>query len=139
MMELYGFVFSGHVLDHCDAKFIPKNAVNDMHSILCYDYEGGKPWHDNSVVMEIHFWNYQPEIEDNKIRILYDTASTLMSDFYNLTKDCLWNIVSVRMDLSCNICCQDRKDEKIDMTDFEYYDCRIRHKIVAGNPELPDD
>lgn len=42
----YGAEMRGQPLDGESLKVIPFDMLRDLQSILCYDYEDGKPWHD---------------------------------------------------------------------------------------------
>ena len=43
----------GQALDGCDATFLTEDELRDIDTILAYDYEDGKPWHDCTCVLEL--------------------------------------------------------------------------------------
>ena len=64
-------LIQGHPLDGYDATFLTEDELRDISTILAYNYEDGKPWHDCTCVMEIIFYDYHENIGGKKIRILY--------------------------------------------------------------------
>lgn len=138
----YGIELKGIPLDGESLKILTTNMLNDIRSILCYDYEDGKPWHDVTCVMELIFNNPHEELngESQKIRFLYDHPVTLLSDFAILTADVV-SMTSIRMDLTAGYFQHDYKDNGIPFNDFEKFDCKIVHKkhFHPSNPEMPDD
>ena len=57
----YGIEMTGSPLDGEVLTVIPYNMTSDIKTILCYDYEDGKYWHDVTCVMEIIFHNKHHE------------------------------------------------------------------------------
>lgn len=49
----YWLELEGAPLDGESLKILSTNMLNDIRSILCYDYEDGKPWHDVTCVMAL--------------------------------------------------------------------------------------
>ena len=119
----YGIELKGTPLDGGSLKILTTNMLNDIRSILCYDYEDGKPWHDVTCVMELIFNNTHEELngDSQKIRFLYDHPATLLSDFAVLTSDVV-SMTSIRMDLTAGYFQHDYKDDGIPFNDF----CRCR-------------
>ena len=59
---------TGFPLDNCEARTLTLDNICDIQTILVYDYEDGKPWHDYTCVMEIIFFGYHDNIgNDRKI------------------------------------------------------------------------
>lgn len=143
----------GQALDGCDATFLTEDELRDIDTILAYDYEDGKPWHDCTCVLEIIFYNYHDNIENNKIRILYDhkaslllqlaqflfdssiTANTTFGDFRAS------GFIKVKIDLETYSFDDSDENSVINMEDFDVFNCRIKHKkhFHILNPEMPDD
>ena len=72
MSKKYNFSFEdivlkGFVLDNCESQVLTFDNINDIKTILAYDYEDGKYWHDQTCVMEIIFHNYQENIENDRM------------------------------------------------------------------------
>ena len=70
----YGIKMSGSPLDGEELEVLPYKMTREIKTIICYDYEDGKPWHDVSCVMEIIFHNKHHEIkrqDEQRIRFLY--------------------------------------------------------------------
>lgn len=89
----YGAEMCGRPLDGEKLKVIPFNMLDDLQTILCYDYEDGKPWHDMTCVMELIFNNFHDEINNSKvkkIRYLYDHPhSPFLVIFLRLCSMCM--------------------------------------------------
>ena len=51
----YGVKISGIPLDGENQDTITYSMLENLQSIICYDYEDGKPWHDLTCVMELIF------------------------------------------------------------------------------------
>ena len=51
----YGIKMTGIPLDDDTQDIITFNMQESLQSIICYDYEDGKPWHDLTCVMELIF------------------------------------------------------------------------------------
>lgn len=147
-------LIQGQSLDGCNATFLTEDEMRDINTILAYDYEDGKPWHDNTCVLEIIFYNYHDNIEDNKIRILYEHKSSLllqMAQFLfdsTISSDTAFgdfrasSFIKIKMDLgSYDFGEPDEMDTVINMEDFEVLNCSIKHKkhFHKLNPDMPDD
>lgn len=144
----------GFPLDGCEAKFLSFDNINDIKTVLAYDYEDGKPWHDKTCVLEIIFHNFQENLCDDRIRILFDDPSTLLLQLSQIMLslpiaetdriNCLSPSypISIKMDLSCNYCLDPANAETgIKTEDFDEFSCSIKHKkhFYKTNPEMPDD
>ena len=145
----YGIKMQGTPLDDETQDVITINMLNNLQTILCYDYEGGKPWHDLTCVMELifceahinsnHFQDYE---QITKIRFLYDHPQNLFKDFAALTVENYSDqMVTIRMDITAGWYQHDNKDKNICFGDFETFNCMIKHKkhFHPKNPEMPDD
>ena len=147
-------LIQGQSLDGCNATFLTEDEMRDINTILAYDYEDGKPWHDNTCVLEIIFYNYHDNIEGNKIRILYDHKSSLLLQLAQFLFDSTISsdtafgdfrassFIKVKMDLgSYDFGEPDEMDTAINIEDFEVMNCSIKHKkhFHKLNPEMPDD
>ena len=141
---------TGFPLDNCEARTLTLDNICDIQTILVYDYEDGKPWHDYTCVMEIIFFGYHDNIENDRIRICYDHPATLLAQFSEIMLGndlsrfaCLQPSCSatVKMDLKCNLGHLDYEKVGIKTEDFDEFNCKIRHKkrFYPTNPEMPDD
>ena len=150
MSKKYNFSFEdivlkGFVLDNCEAQVLTFDNINDIKTILAYDYEDGKYWHDQTCVMEIIFHNYQENIENDRIRICYSYPSDLLAQFSEIMLDSDFFLpscpVSIKMDLRCGLGQYNYDDAGIKTEDFEDFNCKIKHKkrFYQTNPEMPDD
>lgn len=146
----YGVKMSGILLDDETQDIITFDMLENLHTILCYDYEDGKPWHDLTCVMELIFREVyygaenQPDEEYiSKIRYLYDHPWNLFSDFSNLAEsfDKCYSLAVVRMDVTAGWYQHAHKDRGINFDDFETFNCTIQHKkrFSPKNPEMPND
>ena len=142
----YGIEMCGRPLDGETLKVIPFNMLDDLQTILCYDYEDGKPWHDVTCVMEIIFHNKHHEImrqDEQRIRFLYFHPTDLLEDIgkLNTFEANISSLTAIRMDLTGSYCQHDYKDDDIAFDDFETFNCNIQHKkhFHPENPEMPDD
>ena len=145
----------GQALDGCSATFLTEDEMRDINTILAYDYEDGKPWHDNTCVLELIFYNYHDNIEGNKIRILYKYKSLLLLQLTQflfdstITSDTDFGdfrasgFIKIKMDLGSYDYGEhdDEADSSINLEDFEVMNCCIKHKkhFHKLNPEMPDD
>ena len=143
---VYGIKMSGAPLDGENLEVLPYDMTRDIKTILCYDYEDGKPWHDVTCVMEIIFHNKHHEIkrqDEQRIRFLYFHPKELLEDIANLNsfEADTSTLTAIRMDLTGGYCQNDYKDDDIDFNDFEIFNCNIQHKkhFHLKNPEMPDD
>ena len=90
----YGIKMSGIPLDGETLQIIPFSMIKELQTIICYDYEDGKPWHDLTCVMELVFNNDDfddvtgKDIENNgqSIRYLYTHPWDLLRDFSKLNE-----------------------------------------------------
>ena len=142
----YGIEMCGRPLDGETLKVIPFNMLDDLQTILCYDYEDGKPRHDVTCVMEIIFHNKHHEIkrqDEQRIRFLYFHPTDLLEDVgkLNTFEANISSLTAIRMDLTGSYCQHDYKDDDIAFDDFETFNCNIQHKkhFHPENPEMPDD
>lgn len=141
----YGLEMCGTPLDGENLEIIPFNMIEDLQTILCYDYEDGKPWHDLTCVMELIFHNYHDELvnDTKRIRYLYDGPFYLFMDFSEITKepDNCNHMVAIRIDLTAGWFQHENKDKGMHFDDFEVFHCDIKHKphFHPKNPEMPDD
>ena len=142
----YGIKMSGLPLDGENLEVLPYDMSRDIKTILCYDYEDGKPWHDVTCVMEIIFHNKHHEImrqDEQRIRFLYFHPKDLLEDIAKLNsfKSDTSSLTAIRMDLTGGYCQHDYKDDAINFGDFEIFNCMIKHKrhFNPNNPEMPDD
>lgn len=142
----YGLEMFASPLDGEKLEIIPFNMIEDLQTILCYDYEDGKPWHDLTCVMELIFNNPHDELENRdsrRIRFLYEHPYSLLRDFSELTDRSGFssNMISIRMDLTAGWFQHDNKDRDIIFDDYETFNCSIKHKqhFYPKNPEMPDD
>jgi hypothetical protein len=133
----------GMPLDGESLETIPFNMVEDLETILCYDYEDGKPWHDLTCVMELIFNNLHYELvgDSRRIRYVYDHPFYLIRDFSELTKNGNCGMVAIRMDLTAGWYQHENKDRDIRFEDFEVFNCTIKHKqrFHPKNPDMPYD
>jgi len=146
-------LITGVPLDGCEAKFLSFDNINDIKTVLAYDYEDGKPWHDDTCVLEIIFHNYQENLCDDRIRILFEFPSNLLTQFSQImlakpitedSKDNIFNSypISIKMDLSCSLSWnRTNEDLGIKDEDFDEPPRPIKHKkhFYKTNPEFPDD
>ncbi len=147
-----GVKISGIPLDDESQDVITYSMLEKLQTILCYDYEDGKPWHDLTCVMELIF--NEPFYDDekpfehpldnfSKIRFLYMHPWNLFNDFSKLVAE--FNkcdrLITVKMDLAIGWYQHDNKDKGICFDDFEAFNCTIKHKkhFHPKNPEMPDD
>lgn len=142
----------GFALDNCDINALTLENVYDIKTILVYEYEDSKHWHDASCAMEIIFHNFQENIQDNRIRICYDYPSDLLAQFTEImigdVSDSNYfstyfqpsNPISVKMDLPCTFWSSD-DEYGIKTEDFDEFNCKIKHKkrFYETNPIMPDD
>ena len=142
----YGVKISGIPLDGENQDTITYSMLENLQSIICYDYEDGKPWHDVACVMEIIFHNKHHEImrqDEQRIRFLYFHPKDLLEDIAKLNsfKSDTSSLTAIRMDLTGGYCQHDYKDDAINFGDFETFNCMIKHKkhFHPKNPEMPDD
>lgn len=146
----YGIEIHGSPLDGQTMNVISFGLLENLQTILCYDYEDGKKWHDLTCVMELIFRNQEymenePEIEDytKRVRFLYDHPVRLLYDFAKLTEKPLDSMIAVRMDLTAGWFQHDNKDSGIGIRfeDFEIFSCTIKHKkrFHPKNPDMPYD
>ncbi len=145
----YGIKLSGIPLDDETKDMITFDMQENLQTILCYDYEDGKPWHDMTCVMELIF--SEPHLDSKnkttfeqvyKIRYLYEHPWNLLKDFSALMAEYHCDrMVAVRMDLTAGWFQHDNKDKNICFDDFETFNCTIKHKkhFHPKNPEMPDD
>ena len=133
----------GMPLDGETLETIPFNMVEDLETVLCYDYEDGKPWHDLTCVMELIFNNLHYELvgDSRRIRYVYDHPFYLIRDFSELTKNGNCGMVAIRMDLTAGWYQHENKDRDIRFEDFEVFNCTIKHKqrFHPKNPDMPYD
>lgn len=144
----------GSTLDDApNLHWLTDENIMDIKAVLAYDYEDSKPWHDMTCVMEIHFHNFQENIGDNKLRILYDFPSNLLTQLSqfilssditeNTTINCFSpaSIFAVKIDLRCSYLNHEETEECIDKSDFEEFNCNIVHKkrFNPHNPDMPWD
>lgn len=137
----YGIPFGGSVLDGCPAEYLTWDNINDICTILAYRYEDGKWWHDQTCVMEIIFYSYQDNIENDRVRILFLFPTDLLYMLTKIMQNHTCFIRSVKIDLG-GYCVNPEEDgEYINKQDFDRFDCSIQHKkhFHPGNPEMPDD
>ena len=139
----YGIYMHGIPLDGETLETIPFNMVEDLETILCYDYEDGKPWHDLTCVMELIFNNLHYELfgDSRRIRYVYDHPFYLIRDFSELTKNGNCGMVAIRMDLTAGWYQYENKDRDIRFEDYEVFNCTIKHKprFHPKNPDMPYD
>ena len=142
----YGIEMTGSPLDGEVLTVLPYNMTSDIKTILCYDYEDGKYWHDVTCVMEIIFHNKHHEInrqDEQRIRFLYFHPNDLLNDIAKLNsfEANAFSLTAIRMDLTGGYCQHDYKDDDINFDDFETFNCTIKHKkhFHSDNPEMPDD
>lgn len=148
----YGIRISGFPLDGETQNVITFDMLENLHSILCYDYEDGKPWYDLTCVMEVIFRKVIYEdgsstkvekVHISKIRYLYTHPWQLFADFQDLAEsfDKCYSLATVRMDLTAGWCMHDCKDCGINFDDFETFNCTIKHKkrFHTQNPDMPYD
>ena len=145
----YGVKISGIPLDGENQDTITYSMLENLQSIICYDYEDGKPWHDMTCVMELIFceqlWdskNHTMYDQNYKIRYLYEHPWNLLKDFSSLMAEYHCDrMIAVRMDLTAGWFQHDNKDKGICFDDFETFNCTIKHKkhFHPKNPEMPDD
>ncbi|EID85035.1 hypothetical protein MSI_14180 [Treponema sp. JC4] len=148
----YGVKISGIPLDDESQNVITYSMFENLQTILCYDYEDGKPWHDLTCVMELifndPFYDNEKPFEhpiDNfsKIRYLYMHPWNLFNDFSKLVAE--FNkcdrLITVKMDLTTGWFKHDDTYKGICFDDFEIFNCTIKHKkhFHPKNPEMPDD
>lgn len=143
---VYGIKMSGAPLDGENLAVLPYDMTRDIKTILCYDYEDGKPWHDVTCVMEIIFHNKHHEIkrqDEQRIRFLYFHPKELLEDIANLNsfEADTSSLTAIRIDLTGGYYQHDYKDDDINFNDFEIFNCNIQHKkhFYPENPEMPDD
>jgi len=146
---------TGGILDgNPEILWLSFDNISDIKTIIAYDYEDSKPQHDQTCVMEIHFHNYQENIEGNKLRILYSQPADLLSQLAQFMLSCEVNEdtygnyfspswpFAIKMDLRCAYAL-DREDtnEGINKEDFDEFNCRIIHKkrFFPSNPDMPWD
>ncbi len=142
----YGCRINGSPLDGETLEIIPFNMLEDLQTIICYDYEDGKPWHDLTCVMELIFNNPQDELvnrDSRRIRYLYEHPYGLLKDFSEITDipGFSSNMISIRMDLTAGWFQRDNRDRDIQFDDYDTFNCTIKHKkhFHPDNPEMPDD
>lgn len=145
----YGIKISGIPLDDETQDIITFEMQESLQSIICYDYEDGKPCHDLTCVMELIFSEQHWDTENKttyeqtyKIRYLYDHPWNLFRDFAALTAEYHCDrMIAVRMDLTAGWFQHDNKDKGICFEDFETFNCTIIHKkhFHPKNPEMTDD
>jgi hypothetical protein len=142
----YGLKINGTPLDGETLDVIPYNMLQDLQTILCYDYEDGKPYHDLTCVMELIFHNPHDELKTRdckRIRFLYEHPYGLLRNFSELTDnpDFSNNMISIRIDLTAGWFQHDHKDRNIMFDDYDTFSCTINHKkhFHPNNPEMPDD
>lgn len=131
----------------------PEN-ISDIKTIIAYDYEDGKSHHDQTCVMEIHFHNYQQNIEGYKLRIFYNHPANLLTQLSQfmlageINKDSRINCFlpsspfAIKMDLRCGYGLSHKDTEKdVNEDDFEEFSCNIVHKkhFSPSNPDMPWD
>ena len=148
----YGVKISGIPLDDKIQDVITNSMLENLQSIICYDYEDGKPWHDLTCVMELIFNESIYDIDKSfdgekdsfsKNRFLYMHPWNLFGDFSKLVAE--FNkcdrLITVRMDITAGWYQHDNKDKGISFEDFETFNCAIKHKkrFHPKNPEMPDD
>lgn len=147
-------ILNGSTLDDApDLLWLTAENIIDIKAVLAYDYEDGKPCHDMTCVMEIHFHNFQENIGDTKLRILYGSPAELLSQLSQILLDgditentttnwfgpsCLF---TVKIDLRCSYLNHEDTEESIDKSDFDEFNCRIVHKkrFSPHNPDMPWD
>ncbi|WP_296321260.1 hypothetical protein [Treponema sp. UBA3813] len=148
-----GIKISGQPLDGETQTIITFDMLEKLHTILCYDYEDGKPWHDMTCVMELIFQEiiYKDDkcinsdgVHFSKIRYLYPHPWSLLSDFHDFAENFTFYcpcLTAIRMDLTANYFRHDYKDEGIFFDEFESFNCTIKHKkrYFPKNPVMPDD
>ena len=148
----YGVKISGIPLDGETQNVITYSMLEKLQSVICYDYEDGKPWHDLTCVMELIF-NDPIYDDDNpfdgetdcytKLRFLYMHPWSLFGDFSSLIDE--FNkcdrLITVRMDITAGWYQHENKNKGICVEDFETFNCKIKHKkhFHPKNPEMPDD
>lgn len=136
---VYGIKMSGIPLDGESLQIIPFSMIKELQTIICYDYEDGKPWHDLTCVMELVFNNDDfddvtgKDIENNgkSIRYLYTHPWDLLRDFSKLIEEYNCDsMISVKMDLTAGWFQHSNKDKKSHFEDFEEFKCNIKHKNI---------
>ena len=144
----YGIEIHGTPLDGQTMTVIPFGLAEMLQTILCYDYEDGKPWHDATCVMELVFWNQvysedEPELEGyvKRIRFLYNHPCELFCDFATLAANPNYSMVAVRMDVTSAWCEHNNEGKGIRFEDFDTFACSIKHKkrFHPKNPDMPYD
>lgn len=137
----YGLSFGGIVLDGCPAEFLTFDNINDISTILAYRYEDGKWWHDQTCVMEIIFYNHHDNLENNRVRILYDDPSNLFNKLTQIASNGTSCMQSIKIDLGGYSVDPEQDDEYVNKENFVKFDCKIQHKkhVHPNNPEMPDD
>ena len=148
----YGVKISGIPLDGESQDVITYSMLENLQSIICYDYEDGKPWHDLTCVMELIFNETYYDVDEpfdkgkdcyTKLRFLYMHPWGLFGDFSSLVNE--FNkcdkLITVRMDLTAGWYQHEHKDEGICFDDFETFNCTIKHKkhFNQKNPKMTDD
>ena len=142
----YSLKINGTPLDGETLEVIPFNMLQDLQTILCYDYEDGKSCHNLTCVMELIFHNPHDELKTRdckRIRFLYEHPYGLLRVFSKLTYNAGFssNMVAIRMDLTAGCYQHENKDRNIMFGDYESFNCTIKHKkhFHPNNPEMPDD
>ena len=144
----YGIEIHGTPLDGQTLDVITFGMLNKLQTILCYDYEDGKPWHDLTCVMELIFRDQEYGDDDDVmdvyvkiIRFLYDHPFWLLRDFAELNNDVNDSMIAIRMDLTAGWYQHDKKDRGIRFEDFDTFACSIKHKkrFHPKNPDMPYD
>ena len=139
----YGIFIKGMPLDGETQVVITFSMLENLQTVICYDYEDGKKWHDLTCVMELIFCKRHTDYDEiSKIRYLYDHPQNLFKDFAALITDRYSDqMISVRMDLTAGWFQHDNKDKDICFDDFDSFNCSINHKkhFHPENPEMPDD
>lgn len=146
---------TGEILDgNPEILWLSFDNISDIKTIIAYDYEDSTPHHDQTCVMEIHFHNYQENIEGNKLRILYNHPAELLSQLAQFMLSCEVNEDTyinsfkpdypfvLKMDLRCGYGLdREDTDEGINKEDFDEFNCKIIHKkrFFPSNPDMPWD
>ncbi|MBP5450078.1 MAG: hypothetical protein J6Y01_08200 [Spirochaetales bacterium] len=119
---------NGEFLDGVDIQFLTHKKIGNIKDILCYAYEDYYEDTNKAIVLDLTFYDYFDDIDNDHIRILYYDMATVLLDIASMQEFEYFFPNSVRMDwdrysYSPYELSDERKEE------FDDFSCSIKHKV----------
>ena len=119
---------NGEFLDGVDIQFLTHKKIGNIKDILCYAYEDYYEDTNKAIVLDLTFYDYFDDIDNDHIRILYYDMATVLLDIASMQEFEYFFPNSVRMDwdrysYSPYELSDERKEE------FDDFSCSIKQKV----------